>query len=418
MLFKSFRKYSIHLVALLAASVALSLLLGLSIRSLLIRLANSHMDRFLSLTYDFTIIICILLSIVFILLSIIINRITRERSHVKELKVFKSFSNTINQAPSEEAAYETLYKFILGTSLFDSVTLLYKCDKSEGTPEWKKLSDGKVSLCLFDPLRCPASNIGGECRVNNIKEGISCIFQLPQHKKGSYMCLPIMATKGLQSILQVYSQTECFFDEAVASKIGSYVDAARPVISSKITLDNLKHSASVDKLTSLYNRNFLETYLESQLEATKLSSQQLSLIMLDIDLFKNINDTYGHIAGDYVLSIFSTFVLKCIRKSDLAARYGGEEFVVVLPYTNANIAMIIAERIRHTVESTPFPPLDCLIIPQITCSLGVSTFPINCSNRDELIRTADLALYKAKQSGRNCTKIYDPSFSEDAGSVI
>lgn len=171
-------------------------------------------------------------------------------------------------------------------------------------------------------------------------------------------------------------------------------------------LVRLKHTASTDTLTKLYNRRFLETYLENQLEAARLTDRPLSIIMLDIDYFKNINDTYGHMMGDHVLTFFSTLILKCIRQSELAVRYGGEEFIVVLPSTTMEIATIIAERIRQTVETSSIPPLDNIIIPPVTCSLGVSSFPIHCNNRKDLIRTADIALYSAKHAGRNCTRVY------------
>ena len=128
--------------------------------------------------------------------------------------------------------------------------------------------------------------------------------------------------------------------------------------------------------------------------------------MLDIDHFKRINDTYGHAAGDEVLVVFSQVILRCLRRTDLVARYGGEEFVAILPATDTGTAMAIAERIRESVASEPMPKINNIQIPNITCSLGVSAFPMFATNKQTLLKTADVALYKAKQAGRNCVKLY------------
>jgi diguanylate cyclase (GGDEF)-like protein len=128
--------------------------------------------------------------------------------------------------------------------------------------------------------------------------------------------------------------------------------------------------------------------------------------MVDIDHFKTINDTYGHMVGDHVLTVFAQLLKRCIRKTDHIVRYGGDEFLVILPSTDIETAKIIAERIRCEVGKINIPPFRNITVPHISCSLGVSTYPEYCDNKDDLIRTSDLALYKAKKSGRNCMKVY------------
>ncbi len=172
------------------------------------------------------------------------------------------------------------------------------------------------------------------------------------------------------------------------------------------SLADLKEQSSMDKLTELYNRSYLEPFLESEIDAAKKENQQISVIMVDMDHFKEINDTYGHIVGDHVLTIFAQVVLKCIRKTDIIARYGGDEFIVVLPNTDTETARSIAERIREDVSMTYIPPIDGVVISSIHCSVGISTYPVLCDSKTSLIRTSDLALYMAKRSGRNCTKVY------------
>lgn len=171
-------------------------------------------------------------------------------------------------------------------------------------------------------------------------------------------------------------------------------------------LEALNKKASVDFLTKVYNRRFIDTYFESLLKAANLPIQTpISAIMIDIDNFKKINDTYGHAAGDYVLEFFAQLIMGCVRKSDIVARYGGDEFIIILPSTDSETAEVIAERIRNAVAQTQIPPLHGLSIPSITCSAGVSAYPALCGKED-LIKAADISLYNAKLSGKNCTKVY------------
>lgn len=167
-----------------------------------------------------------------------------------------------------------------------------------------------------------------------------------------------------------------------------------------------KEQASMDKLTELYNRSYLDPFLESEINAADKANQPISVIMVDMDHFKDINDTYGHVVGDHVLTIFAQVVLKCIRKTDIIARYGGDEFIVVLPSTDTETARAVADRIRNDVSETYIPPIDEVVISSIHCSVGVSTYPVLCDSKHTLLRTSDLALYKAKNSGRNCTIVY------------
>jgi len=133
---------------------------------------------------------------------------------------------------------------------------------------------------------------GRECLVKNIATDIPCANQLPEHKSGSYICLPITEGNITLGILQLYSKSKNYFDEALISKVKSYIEVAKPVISSKRTLHQLRKNATTDKLTqAFYNRRFLEQYLDNQLEITGFSNQKLSVIMMDIDNF-NDNDTY------------------------------------------------------------------------------------------------------------------------------
>jgi diguanylate cyclase (GGDEF)-like protein len=162
----------------------------------------------------------------------------------------------------------------------------------------------------------------------------------------------------------------------------------------------LKQLSNTDPLTGLYNRRYLMEMLEKELMRTKRKGTHLSLIMLDIDHFKRVNDQYGHQSGDEVLIVVAGLAASDRRGYDFTARYGGEEFVIALPETGHKDALMIAERVRRHIELHVFSgPISQL---KVTVSLGVATYPTDdITSIDDLFRDADRALYRAKSSGRN-----------------
>jgi len=162
----------------------------------------------------------------------------------------------------------------------------------------------------------------------------------------------------------------------------------------------LQRMAVTDALTGLYNRGFLNTNLENEYRRATRYHLPLSLIILDIDHFKNVNDSYGHPAGDKVLIHIARELNKQARDSDVVARYGGEEFVLILPQTDGDHGLILAERLRSSIEELEIP-VDELEL-KVTISIGlVSTPATKTESADHFLTIADRALYQAKESGRN-----------------
>ena len=181
----------------------------------------------------------------------------------------------------------------------------------------------------------------------------------------------------------------------------------------------LKALSDTDALTRLYNRRFLMEDLGKEMERANRMHNELSLVMFDVDHFKNINDTYGHLNGDIVLMGIAEVCQVGLRCYDIAARYGGEEFVLLLPDTPLNGGLHVAGRLREAVQKMVFPaPMQTLTV---SVSLGVATFPspLVC-DADSLLRQADLALYRAKQSGRNRVEAMAPGgvITNDYGPMI
>ena len=153
--------------------------------------------------------------------------------------------------------------------------------------------------------------------------------------------------------------------------------------------------ATYDGMTKLYNRQKTEDILKIEIDRSRRYGIELSVLMLDIDDFKKINDTYGHPTGDTVLREISRLIRKCIRKTDYAGRWGGEEFIVIAPHTDLKGASVFAESIREIVEATDFAG-----VGRVTCSIGATYFQ-KTDNEESVVKRADEALYESKKDGKN-----------------
>lgn len=159
--------------------------------------------------------------------------------------------------------------------------------------------------------------------------------------------------------------------------------------------------AVTDALTGLYNRRYMESHVGTLVDRSAARGKSLSVLLLDIDYFKSINDSYGHDAGDDVLRDFSDRLRACIRGIDLACRYGGEEFVVVMPDTDIGVATMVAERIRRRVAGDLFPIQKGEKQIEVTISIGIAARSTPEDNAAMILKRADEALYRAKRDGRN-----------------
>jgi len=168
--------------------------------------------------------------------------------------------------------------------------------------------------------------------------------------------------------------------------------------------DNVQLSieaAITDALTGLHNRRYMESHLGTLVDQAASRGKPISILVLDIDFFKSINDTHGHAAGDEVLKEFARRLKKAVRGIDLACRYGGEEFVVVMPDTDIGVATMVAERLRRRIASEPFPIAHNTRSVPATISIGISAMQSSEDKASDIVKRADLALYRAKREGRN-----------------
>ena len=257
-----------------------------------------------------------------------------------------------------------------------------------------------------------SGSLGLEMLKAHSVDVVLCDLQMPEMSgfeflhtircEEEYVDLPVIMLTSNESQKDKICGLELGASDYVTKPFDPAELIARVKIQLKIKLlqDRLKALANTDPLTRLSNRRHLFTALNNELERSQRSLSSCSLVMVDVDHFKNVNDTYGHQLGDEVLIAVASQLQECMRIYDLAARFGGEEFALLLPDTDPEQAATIAERVRVIVESMEFEgelkPL------QLTISAGVATFPgPDVVTVDDLIRVADHSLYRAKDAGRN-----------------
>jgi len=169
----------------------------------------------------------------------------------------------------------------------------------------------------------------------------------------------------------------------------------------KLANDSLRELAFRDGLTGLYNHRYFQEVLESELERAERYNHPLSLLLIDIDLFKKVNDTFGHPAGDQVLQKIGDSLVRLVRRCDIVARYGGEEFAIILPETGKTSARVLAQRVRRGVEQLEINYNNQVISVTISCGLACRETDSTGITRTVLIEQSDQALYRAKEKGRN-----------------
>jgi len=213
----------------------------------------------------------------------------------------------------------------------------------------------------------------------------------------SEMCIPLIAFGEALGVLALDSSSIGAFREEDVQTLESVADMCATAIQNAHYYERVRQMAYLDGLTGIFNRRFFEMRIMQEIERANRYDLALSIIMMDIDHFKKINDEFGHLLGDEVLKQISRLFGQHLRKPDVLCRFGGEEFAVLLPETSGESALAVAEKLRQMVAGYAFPG-----IPRpVTFSAGVAEFPGNGRTRDELVQAADAALYASKQGGRD-----------------
>ncbi len=223
-------------------------------------------------------------------------------------------------------------------------------------------------------------------------------------------CIPFTLGGKIQAVVHMLLAPGRDWDEELKQLAQTYVNTAQSSLISLHLLAEAEKTSMTDGLTGLYNRRSLESLMQREVALAERHSHPLSLVMIDMDRFKEVNDNHGHAAGDHMLRSFADCVRMTLRRTDLAFRYGGDEFVIALPQTSVAQAQQVVAKLRQAFGSVDFSDAIAKLDHQPTLSIGVVE---RCAENNvltlaSLLTAADQALYEAKNDNRNCTKVYQP----------
>lgn len=217
----------------------------------------------------------------------------------------------------------------------------------------------------------------------------------------SALVVPLFVNSRVTGSVQLFSRQPAHFSPEDAQLLWVFSLVAENLLARGSANDGLLRFAFTDYLTGLRTRRFFEQQLDLEVKRSQRRQQSFALLMIDIDHFKRLNDTFGHHVGDQALRDVSFLLMQDMREADTSARYGGEEFAIILPETGEPGARHVAERLRCSVEQATFSAGTAAPPQRLTVSIGVAIFDRDARFRNELIESADAALYAAKHAGRN-----------------
>jgi diguanylate cyclase (GGDEF)-like protein len=324
---------------------------------------------------------------------------------IKELSDVYKFKKTIELDATKEDIFQRITYVIEKKYEIKEFTLF----------EINKEKDSRTLLysSTENPACVAPMNSPMECRAYRTDTDIisTDFHDLCKYCSGSemeYLCIPYTINDHITLTLTIYAHDVPELEDAhnKIHSIENYLEAAKPMIESRILTDQLRDSSLRDGMTGLYNRRFLEEFIDKVMKQTMRDGGTYTVLMIDIDYFKLVNDSYGHDAGDIVIRGLSTILKDSIRAADLAIRYGGEEFLILLRNAESDGAIAVAHKIKTAFNDTKFNVGSETI--QKTLSIGLASFPSDADSIWKVIKYADTALYEAKNTGRNKVVLFSP----------
>lgn len=221
---------------------------------------------------------------------------------------------------------------------------------------------------------------------------------------GGIMVMPLQVNDDLLGVIRIPVRAGQAIDETNAANVTRYLGAVAQVLSNIYQLTRSRDLAMRDDLTKAYNRRFFETYLDEEIERSRRYGTLFSIIFLDLDDLRMVNNFYGHLSGSRTLQEVAKRILGAVRGIDKVVRFGGDEFCVILPQTDQEQAIAVANRISRAIASSPLH-IDASIEVTITASFGIATYPLHAMTKDALIRQADAAMYRVKSTTKNAVGV-------------
>jgi len=233
----------------------------------------------------------------------------------------------------------------------------------------------------------------------------------------SALVVPLFVSNRVMGSLQLFRSAANAFAKEDAQLLWILALVAENLLTREYANEGLLRFAFTDYLTGLRTRGYFEQQLELEFKRAERKQQKFSLLMIDIDHFKVLNDTHGHHVGDQLLRDVTSILMKDMREVDTVARYGGEEFVIILPETTETGAVFVAQRLRRAVEQAKFFAGSPHSVQHLTISIGVAVYDTDAQFKRDLIEFADAALYAAKHAGRNRVICYSELSSKQGREV-
>ena len=324
------------------------------------------------------------------------------------------FAETLQIAGDEDEAHRLLQRHLERTLPATSAVVLNRNNSADRLEAVTPLPPGSplpATLRGAEPRSCLAVRSGRTHRENGGRQALlSCPVCAPV--PGCSSCIPL--TVGGEVIGSVLLSRPAPYSEAEEQRIRESVGQAAPVLANLRNLAVAEIRAATDGLTGLPNKRAVTDALKRTFAQAATTKAPLALILLDLDHFKQVNDQRGHAVGDQVLANVGATLRGVLRARDFAGRNGGEEFALLLPDTEIDAALEIAERVRAAIAEISLPGTDV----SVTASIGVAGFPGQASTLDRLERLADAALYLAKRQGRNRVELAEPPPADPAAPEI
>ncbi|MEO8382192.1 MAG: GGDEF domain-containing protein [Acidobacteriota bacterium] len=216
--------------------------------------------------------------------------------------------------------------------------------------------------------------------------------------------MPLQVGEDLLGVIKVPLDPGDTLDDVHAGNVTRYLGAVAQVLSNVYQLTRSRDLAMRDDLTKAYNRRFFETYLDEEMERSRRYGALFTIIFLDLDDLRMVNNFYGHLGGSRTLQEVAKRILAAVRGIDKVVRFGGDEFCVILPQTDQEQAVAVANRIARSIASSPLR-IDSHVEVSITASFGIATYPLHALTKDALIRKADAAMYRVKSTTKNAVGV-------------
>jgi diguanylate cyclase (GGDEF)-like protein len=318
---------------------------------------------------------------------------------VDRISSIYKFRKTIEHDDKLEDIYSRIASVIKTNLSIKNINIL-EADTRTGKVNFVYIE--KQPYCNVENFPCRADKTNQIVDSSQFKN----ICSTCNSKNLNYFCIPYSISNDLDLIISLYPEESSQIPELREKihYINDYVDASKTVILSFKLMQILKENAITDPLTKLYNRKHLEDQIPKITAQANRSELSFGVLMLDIDHFKMVNDTYGHDVGDKAIKIVANTLKENTRNSDIIVRFGGEEFIVLLYNCKEESLFAISEKIRIAFSQQEIPAGDEVI--QKTVSIGAAMFPKDNKDLHSCIKYADLSLYEAKNTGRNKTIIY------------